>query len=364
MISFDPTEEQQMMRESVAGFARDELRPVARAVDEGGTIPASVAEKVAQLGLLRTWLPEQYGGDGADRSAVTGAMIVEELAWGDLALAAHLLSPRLFAFPILELGTASQRDRFLGHFAGSGFIAASAALTEPRFDFDLASLSTRAVAKHGEWLLDGVKCFVPLAREAEFILVYAGAGSEVAAFIVPRETPGLEISEREKNMGLKGLATHEITLTACRLPAEARLGSDAASGVVRLTSEMRVATAAIAAGVARAAFEYARDYAKERKAFGAPIATKQAIAFMLAEMAIEVDAMRLLAWEAGWHLDRGEDAAIESYLAKQYAAAAALKVTDNAVQVLGGHGYIREHPVELWLRNARGLAALDAIAIV
>ena len=145
---------------------------------------------------------------------------------------------------------------------------------------------------------------------------------------------------------------------------EARLGGEGGINFARLLSESRVALAAMAVGVARAAFEYARDYAKERKAFGAPIATKQAIAFMLAEMAIEIDAARLLVWEAAWHLDNGEDAIKESYQARNYAAQTCLMVADNAVQMLGGHGYIREHPVELWLRNARGFAILDGLATV
>src|SRR5205807_10104967 len=145
---------------------------------------------------------------------------------------------------------------------------------------------------------------------------------------------------------------------------EARLGGENGINFSRLMSESRVALSAIAVGMARAAFEYARDYAKERKAFGVPIATKQAIAFMLADMAIEIDASRLLVWEAAWRLDRGENAHKESYLARNYVAASVLKVADNAVQVLGGHGYIREHPVEMWLRNARGFSALEGLATV
>jgi len=366
MISFEPTEEQQMIRETVAAFARDELRPAARAVDEGGAIPDGVIASASQLGLVRAWLPEEYGGDGSARSALTGAMIAEELAWGDLALAAHLTAPRLLAFPIAEQGTAAQRQRYLKRFAGASFAAGSSALIEPRYDFDLQSIATIARREGDGWILEGEKCFVPLAGESEAILVYArpGEGEGVAGFIVPRETSGLEISEAEKNMGLKGLKTYELKLAGCRVGDDALLGGEAGINFGRIVSQMRVAAVAMTAGLARAAFEYARDYAKERRAFGAPIATRQAIAFMLAEMAIEVDAMRLLAWEAAWHLDRGEDAVIESYLAKHYASAAALKVADNAVQVLGGHGYIREHPVEMWLRNARGLAAMEGLAII
>lgn len=367
MISFEPTEEQQMMRETVGAFTRDELRPVARAVDEGTAIPSGLIAKAMQLGLVRAWLPEEYGGDGSPRSALTGAMIAEELAWGDLALAAHLSAPRLLAFPIMEMGTPEQREHYLKRLAGESFVPGSAAITEPRFDFDLHSIATKARSQDDGWILDGDKCFVPLARESENILVYANSGGsdrEVSGFIVARDTPGLEIAGPEKNMGFKGLATYKLKFAGCRVAAESRLGGEAGINFGRLVSQMRVATVAMAAGLARAAFEYARDYARERRAFGVPIATKQAIAFMLADMAIEVDAIRLLAWEAAWRLDRGEDAVTESYLAKHYAVGAALKVADNALQVLGGHGYIREHPVELWLRNARGIASLDGLAIV
>jgi acyl-CoA dehydrogenase len=165
-------------------------------------------------------------------------------------------------------------------------------------------------------------------------------------------------------MGLKGLATYEVKLEHCRVPADARLGGEQGIDFARLMSQSRVAMAAMGVGVAHAAYEYAKAYALERKAFGVPIATKQAIAFMLAEMAIEIDATRLLVWEAAACLDRGEDALKESYQARNYAAGSSLMVADNAVQILGGHGYIREHPVEMFLRNARGFAVLEGLAIV
>lgn len=369
MISFEPSEEQQMMRELVGTFARDEIRPAARPSDESGEIPGDLVAKASQLGLARGWLPLELGGDGNQRSALTGAMIAEELAWGDLAIAIHSMAPRLAAFPILEMGTVEQRARYLKPFSAGGFVAASAAIAEPRYDFDLLSIATKARRDGAGYLIGGDKCLVPLARESEHILVYATDDQHaglpgVAGFIVARDTAGLEISEREQNMGLKGLATYEVGLRDCRVDEENRLGGEGGIRFARLAAEGRVAMVAMATGVARAAFEYARDYARGRKAFGSPIATKQAIAFMLADMAIEIDAMRLLGWEAASHLDRGEDAFAESCLARQYAAAAALKVADNAVQILGGHGYIREHPVEMWLRNARGFAVMEGLAIV
>ncbi len=364
MVSFELSEEQRMMRDSVGAFAREEIRPAAREADESGAIPAELVAKAWQLGLAQGPIPEKFGGNGAARSAVSGAIIAEELAWGDLAIALHALAPQLVAFPVLEVGSDEQRERHLRRLAGAEFAAATAALMEPRWDFDPSELATSARRDGASFVLAGRKCMVPLAATAETILVWAAADGGVGGFLLSRDTFGLKIGEREKNMGLKGLETFELELDGVRVGAEVRLGAENGVDFRRLLSQSRVAMGALGVGVARAAFEYARDYARERRAFGVPIATKQAVAFMLADMAIEIDAARLLVWEAAWHLDRGTDSFKESYLARNYVAAAALKVTDNAVQVLGGHGYIREHPVELWLRNARGLVALEGLATV
>lgn len=369
MIDFELTEEQQMIRDTVGAFASEEIRPAARPADESGDIPDALIAKIAELGLVRGALPESVGGGGGECSAVTGAIVAEELAYGDLAIAIHCLAPRLLAYPILEMGTDAQRARILKPLAASGFVAATAALMEPRWDFGLTDLQTSAKRNGANWIVSGAKCGVPLAAESETILVYAKSGAGegftgVEAFIVPRTSAGVTLGGREKSMGLKALATYEVQLKDVKLGADARVGGDKGINYSRLMSESRVGLGAMAVGVMRAAFEYTRDYAKERKAFGVPIATKQAIAFMIADMAIEIDAARLLIWEAAAKLDKGADALEESYLAKNYAAASALRVADNAVQALGGHGYIREHPVEMWFRNARGFSALDGVATV
>jgi alkylation response protein AidB-like acyl-CoA dehydrogenase len=363
MVNFKPTDEQQLIQETMAGFAREVLRPQAREADERNAVPEEVVKRGWELGLVQSAIPEAHGGYGDTRSAVTGTLLLEELAYGDLALALHLVAPRLLTIPLLVAGTEEQQKRWLPRFAGDHFTTASAAFVEPRWDFDATALQTRAERQGGDWVVTGEKCLVPLARQAEAILVYAGAPDGLAAFIVEAGAGGLTIGEREKNMGIKALDTYTIKLEGVRVAAGNRLGGQAAT-LQPLLDASRLAVAALATGVARAAFEYARDYAKDRRAFGVAIGQKQAIAFMLANMAIEIDAMRLLAWEAAWKLDRGEPASRESYLAKDYASRAALTITDNAVQVLGGHGYIREHPVELWLRNARGFATFDGLAIV
>jgi alkylation response protein AidB-like acyl-CoA dehydrogenase len=359
MISFEPTEDQQLVRDTVASFAREQIRPAAREADESGRIPEALVQHAWELGLVNNAIPEAFGGFGDQRLAMTSALVCEELGWGDLSIALHILAPRLAIYPIIELGSDAQKKELLPAYTGAQFTAGSAAVMEPRWNFDLGELTTTAARQGANVVLSGSKCYVPLAAEAQHTVVYARGENGLSAFVVPRGTPGFTVVEREKNMGLKALATYEVQLENCAVPAAAQLSGDFGP----LFNRSRVAQSAMAVGVARAAFEYARDYAKDRKAFGVAIGRKQAIAFMLAEMAIEIDATRLLTWEAAWKIDRGEDATREACLARNYAANMVLKVTDNAVQVLGGHGYIRDHLVELFLRNGRGFAVFEGLAI-
>lgn len=367
MINFELDEDQQLIRDTVVSFARDEVRPHAREADEKGHVPAELVQKGWELGLVQSVIPEEFGGFGNPHSAITGAVVAEELAYGDLSIAMHLLAPRLVTVPLLEFGSVALKTSVLPKFCGERFEAASAAVMEPRMDFDAMAPATLLKRDGDDYTLSGEKCLVPLGSEARHFLVIAslanGSGeSHPQALLVDRETPGLTVGERERNMGLKALMTTRLTFDGCKIPREQLLdGGD--GSVSRLANLWRVAQASMAVGVARAAYDYARDYAKDRRAFGQAIAQKQAIAFMLAEMAMEVDAMRLLTWEAAWRLDRKEDATREAHLAKRYAADMALKITDNAVQVLGGHGYIRDHLVELFLRNARSFSMLEGLAI-
>jgi acyl-CoA dehydrogenase len=357
MIDFQPTDEQQLVIDTVRQFARSEIRPVARECEEAAKLPEKVLAAAHELGLVANALPESAGG-GGERSAVTGALIAEELAWGDLAIALAILSPGLTALPIAQWGDDRQREA-LARFVGSSFVPGSLAIVEPRFDSDAFRPATTARRDGDAYVLDGAKCFVPWIEGGGETLVLASEGGAPALFVVPRETGGLR-AERERNMGIAALPTAELTLSGVRVPASARLASD----VRTLVAQGRVAMAAMAVGVARAAFETARDYAKERQVFGVPVATKQAIAFKLADMAIEIDGARLLAWEAAWKLDQGQDATREALLARRQAARVALEVADGAVQVLGGHGYIRDYLPELHLRNARGFASFEALALV
>ena len=363
MIDFEPSDEQKLVVETVRSFAANELRPRARECFEARKLPDDAIARAHELGLVANALPEEQGG-GGERSAVTGVLVIEELAWGDLALALAILSPALVAYPVSDFGSPEQRRSLLPAFTGDRFVPGSLAVVEPRFRFDAERPETRArrVGDDG-FSLSGRKCFVPWQPGGAEVLVSATTDEGAALFLVPRTASGLAATP-ERNMGIGALPTVELALEDVRIPAQARVGSGDGSALASLLVRGRVALAAAAVGVARAAYEVARDYARERQTFGAPIATRQAIAFKLADMAIEIDGARLLAWEAAWTLDQGADATRAAALAHQQAARVALEVADGAVQVLGGHGYTREYLPEMHLRDARGFASFEALALV
>ncbi|MDZ4768614.1 MAG: acyl-CoA dehydrogenase family protein [Chloroflexota bacterium] len=365
MISFTPTDEQQQLIDVIRRFAVDDLQPAAHAADEGERVPTNLAQTGWAIGLVPTLIPEELGGLG-ELSAVTNALAYEELAYGDLSTALHILSPSLFAAPITLYGTAAQREQYLPLFLDEIAPPFSAALLEPGIAFNAGALRTTARADGDSIVLDGEKAYVPLAASAKTLLVYArdSATGDTGAYIVETDAPGVTVGAREALMGIRALHTARLTLNGVRVGADCKVGGAVGIDYPALLARSRTALAALAVGVARQAFEYARDYAKGRVQFGSPIAQKQAIAFMLAEMAIEVDAARLLVWEAAWTLDQGRDATRQAYLAREYADKASLFVTDCAVQVLGGYGFIREYPVERLLRNARGFTTFDGLAIV
>jgi acyl-CoA dehydrogenase len=362
VIDFEPSEEQALIVETVRQFARNELRPKARACDEAGRVDPAVLEEAHQLGLVANALPADFGG-GGERSALTGCLIAEELAWGDLSLALAILSPALCGLPVADWGSDEQKRALLPPLVAGSYVPGSLALVEPSFDFDAFRPAASAKRDGEEFLLDGEKCLVPWQDGLAHTWVVASQDGVPQAFLVPVDAAGLEAS-REDNMGLRALPTASLRLAGVRVPASARLGGERGADLRELVNRGRVALCAAALGVARAAFEVARDYAKERQAFGVPIATKQAIAFKLADMATEIDGARLLTWEAAWILDQGRDATREVALARQKLQQLALDVADGAVQVLGGHGYIRDYLPEMHLRNARGFACLEATALV
>ncbi len=367
MADFTLDEDQKQIQDTMRKFAQNELRAVARQCDEKRELPEEVVAKIWELGFCQSPIPEQFGGYEMGRSVVSSVIAFEELAYGDVSLTLGALSPLLMMIPILEFGTDEQKGQWLPKFCGERFYPATAALMEPRVSFDPLDLHTTVTFGRDQVVVDGTKCMVPLADKADHILVYAtptrGAGpGSVNAIIMDRDTPGLSVGEREEHMGLNPLPLFRVRLEDCEVPRSRVVGGQRGLDYMRVVNLARANLCAMAVGVARASHEYALEYAREREAFGEPIASRQAIAFMLAESAMEIDGMRLLAWRTAWRLDQGEDATRDATLAKMYCAEQTMKIVDYGVQILGGHGYIREHPVEMWFRNGRAFSALEGLA--
>jgi alkylation response protein AidB-like acyl-CoA dehydrogenase len=364
MISFQPTEDQTLVVETIRRFVNERVVKTRHDSDESRQLPANLVKEGWGLGLLAGWVPEELGGLGEEHSMVSGALYAEELAAGDLSLALHLLTPALAGLPIALYGTSEQKERWLPALAGDDFPHLTAAWGESHWDFDPLTPRTLATLQGDTYVLNGHKAIVPLAEDAELILIYATEAGQAQVFLVEKDAPGLKISPRERNMGLNALATYEIILENCTVPTSAKLGGEQGADVTRLLACSRVGLGGLAVGLARSAHAYALNYAKERQAFGRPIAQFQSIAFMLAEMAWEVDAARLMVLEAAWNLDKGNDSLSQSALAKIYSDEMALMVADRSVQILGGHGYIREHPVEGFLRNARSFVLINGLGMI
>jgi acyl-CoA dehydrogenase len=365
MVSFTPTEEQQLLIDTIHRYAEQDVRKVAHEADEDSTPPLNVVKTGWQIGLVPSAIPEELGGFG-ELSAITGVLAAEELAFGDLSVALHVLTPSLFAYPVILFGTAEQREQLLPAFLEDNLTPATAALLEPGVFFDPNELKTTATMSGNSIKLNGSKAYVPLAEDAQWMLVYAREteSGAVSAFIVEKGTSGVQIEKREQLMGLRALPTYRVNFNDVTLDASAKLGGAVGINYQVVRDRSNAALAAMAVGVSRASYEYALEYAKQRVQFGKPIAQNQSIAFLLAEMAFDIDSARLMAWEAAWKLDRGESAIQEAYLARKFANDMALKVTDSGVQILGGYGFIREYPAERWLRNGRGFPTFDGLAIV
>lgn len=364
MYAFSPTEEQQMLLDAIGRYTENDLRPAAREADEEAQFPPGLVEKGWEMGVLQASIPEEYFGFG-EHSAVTGVLAAEAMAYGDLSATMAVMVPNLFVLPLLFCGTEEQKQEFIPPVIEAEWKAYTAALMEPKFDFDPNDLDTIAEAEGDSYVLTGEKAYVPFANEAEMMIVYAKLDGVTQGFIVPKDAEGLEIGERQKLLGLNALPLFSIKLAGVRVPQANRLGGPEGHDFAPIIDSSRAALAAMAVGMSKAAFDYAVEYAKDRDVFGVKVAQKQAIAFMIADMGIEIEAIRMLVWEAAWMLDEGmAEASKEAYLAITGAADMAMMVTDRAVQILGGHGYIREHPVEMWMRNGRGFATFSGLAMV
>lgn len=364
MINFSMSKEQKMVKDEVASLVKDLIIPTGQDIDAEREIPLEAIQKAWELGASISMVPEAYGGFGMEPSPVLSALILEELAYGDMGFAIAVTLPSLFIHPIVEMGTDAQKKKYLPLYCKETYTPCTLAMVEPHIGFDPMMLKTTASQKNGTYVLNGEKCFVPRAEKSNHLLVAASLDGKNNLFIVSRDNPGIRISKRERTLGLYSLETYKVAFENCEIPAEDRLGGENGCNYDSVLQKTRIAMAAIGTGISRAALDFAKKYAKERVQFGEPIAHRQSIAFMIAEMAYETDAMRLMTWKAASRLEAGKDARRESYLAKIFAGEMTMRIADYGVQILGGHGYIKDYPVERYFRSARGISILEGMAIL
>ncbi len=356
MVDFTLTDEQKSLREMAHDFAANEIRPVAWEYDRDGTWPQEILRKAWELGLMNNHIPEQYGGPGL--GYFEGALIEEELSWGCSGIQTSIGCNGLATAPILLGGSEEIKKKYLGMLTEELKLA-SFCLTEPDAGSDVSGMKTTAVKKGDKYVINGSKCFITNGGHADYYTVYAKTDKEaghrgISAFVVERDW-GVIVDKKEDKLGQRASNTATITFNDVEVPAENLLGEENHGFKLAMMTldRTRPGVAAMATGIARAALEFATEYSKERVQFGVPIAMHQAIQFIIADMATEVEASRLLTWKAAAMLDNGERNTLVSSHAKRFAADAAMKAATEAVQVYGGYGFIKEYPVEKLFRDAK-----------
>jgi butyryl-CoA dehydrogenase len=357
-VNLELTEEQQLLQKSVREFAAAEIKPIARENDETGKFPRAAFAKAAELGLTGVAMPEEFGGASMDHIAYT--IVIEEISKYCASTGAILsVQNSLYCDPIYRYGTDEQKKRLLTPFA-SGEKIGCYALTEPQAGSNAAALATKAVLKGDKYVVNGTKAWITNGGAADAAIVYVNTHPEkgekgITALVVEKGTKGFAVGKEEKKLGINATACSELSFTDCEVPVGNRIGAEGEGYKVALTTldGGRIGIAAQAVGIAQGAFEAALAYAKERQAFGHPIADFQAIQFMLADMATEIDAARLLVRRAAWKQDSGARFSMEASIAKLFASELATRVTHKAIQIHGGNGYSREYPVERNYRDAR-----------
>jgi butyryl-CoA dehydrogenase len=357
-MNLDLTEEQSLLQKTVREFAESEVRPLAKELDETGHFPRATFQKAAELGLTGIAIPESEGGAGFDH--ISYAIVVEEIS-RCCASTGVILSVQnsLYCDPIHRYGTAEQKKKFLEPFARGEKIGCYA-LTEPQAGSNAAALQTKAILIGDKYILNGTKAWITNGGTADAAIVYVNTHPEkgekgITALVVEKGTPGFKTGKEEKKLGVSATACCELIFTDCEVPAANRIGNEGEGYKVALSTldGGRIGIAAQATGIAQGAFEAARLYAHERLAFGHPISQFQAIQFMLADMATELDAARLLVRKAAWKQDTGARFSMDAAIAKLFASEMATRVTHKAIQIHGGNGYSREYPVERNYRDAR-----------
>ena len=356
MVDFTLTDEQKDLREMAHNFAEKEMRSVAFEYDKDGTWPQEVIEKAWEVGLMNTHVDEAYGGPGLDY--LSGCLIEEEFGWGCSGIGTSLACNGLASAPVSLGGSEETKKKYLGMLCEEPKLA-SFCLTEPDAGSDVAGMKTRAVKKGDKYVINGSKCFITNGAYADWFTVYAktdpDAGSRgITAFVVDKQD-GIVVDKKEDKMGQRASNTVTLTFNDVEVPAENMLGEENKGFKLAMMTldRTRPGVAAMATGIARSGFDAAVQYSKERQQFGVPIAMHQAIQFLIADMAVKVDAARLLTWQSASQLDNGQRNTLTSSEAKRFAADSAMEVTTDAVQVFGGYGFIKEYHVEKFMRDAK-----------
>jgi len=356
MVDFTLTDEQKDLRELARSFAEKEIRPVAWEYDKDGTWPQGIIEKAWEVGLMNTHVPEEYGGPGL--SYMDGCLIEEELGWGCSGVATSLNANGLASAPVSIGGSEAVKKKYLGMLTERPALA-SFCLTEPDAGSDVSGMRTTAVRKADKYVINGSKCFITNGGYADWFTVYAKTDKDaghrgISAFVVDKDDT-VTVDKKEDKMGQRASNTATISFNDTEIPSENLLGEENKGFKLAMMTldRTRPGVAAMATGIARAAFEFATEYSKERIQFGVPIAMHQAIQFMIADMATKVHLARLGTWNSAVLLDQGRRNTLESSHAKRFAADTAMEVTTDAVQVYGGYGFIKEYPVEKLMRDAK-----------
>ena len=360
-----PDDDQKMILETVEDFAKEILRPAARHADDAATYPPDLIAKAAELGITAINIPEDFDGIAAHRSTVTNALVAEALAYGDNRLALPILAPGGVASALTHWGSADQQATYLREFAGENVPQACVAIAEPHALFDPTALKTTAVRTPSGYRLNGVKSLVPAAADAELFIVGAQLSGKPTLFIVESSTKGVSI-KADPSMGIRAAALGRVDLDNVSVPLSARLGEDDATDddYSEAIALARLGWAALAVGTAHAVLDHVMPYIKERQAFGEPIAHRQAVAFMTANIAIELDGLRLITWRGASRAEQGLSFAREAALAKRVGTDKGMQIGLDGVQLLGGHGYTKEHPVERWYRDLRAIGVAEGVVVI
>ncbi|HVQ52411.1 MAG TPA: acyl-CoA dehydrogenase family protein [Mycobacterium sp.] len=364
-----PDDDQKMIVQTVEEFAEEILRPAAHDADDAAAYPSDLIAKAAELGITAINIPEDFDGIAERRSTVTNALVAEALAYGDMGLALPILAPGGVASALTHWGSADQQATYLPDFAGENVPQACVAIAEPHPLFDPTSLKTTAVRTPSGYRLDGVKSLVPAAADAELFIVAAQLNGKPALFIVESSAKGLSV-EADPSMGIRAAALGRIELDKVTVPLSARLGEDdataaeAAQNYSEAIALSRLGWAALAVGTSHAVLDYVIPYVKEREAFGEPIARRQSVAFMCANIAIELDGLRLITWRGAARAEQGLSFAREAALAKKLGTDKGMQIGLDGVQLLGGHGFTKEHPVERWYRDLRAIGVAEGVVVL